>query len=125
MKQKYRPGDKRFKSTEIRPIGPAGLEIFLTEEQLAKINKGQKVSLKITGMTAIETIVVQLRRDLTVEKVQSQTYVVMIGKHYLYEVAGVTEFVTGADPDKAKVYKHRDRAENVAHLTNGKVVERL
>lgn len=115
----------QFELTRIRSIGPSGLEIYLTEEQLAELKNGQKVSLKIAGMGDIETIVVQLRRDLTVEKVQSQTYVVMIGKHYLYEVAGVTEFVTGADPDKTKVYKHRDRAENVAHLTNGKVVERL
>lgn len=52
-------------------------------------------------------------------------YVILIGKHYLYEVAGLTEFVTGADPDKAKVYDHRDRAANVASFTGGRVAERL
>lgn len=115
----------QFESTRIRSIGPGGLEIYLTEEQLAELKNGQKVALRVAEMGDIETIVVRLQRDSIVEKGQPKTYVVMIGKHYLYEVAGVTEFVTGADPDKAKVYKHRDRAENVAHLTNGKVVERL
>lgn len=52
-----------------------------------------------------------------------KTYVILIGKHYLYEVAGLTDFVTGADRNKAKVYEHRERAENIARFTGGRVVE--
>lgn len=52
-------------------------------------------------------------------------YIVLVEGDYLYENSGLTHIVKGRDPDKAKIYHYKERAENIATFLGGRVAERL